>query len=67
MRHLKTERRKFFTVRTYLHPSRGIVRTLAMACEPNVIHVGGNFGVGGQVDAAPKAKLVNRSKRRARR
>jgi hypothetical protein len=68
MRLCSTDRREKLIVRTYLHPIRGLVRTLAMACEPNVIHVGGpNFGAGERIATSPAEKPIKSKRRRAGR
>jgi hypothetical protein len=67
MRLLNTDRRENLTVRIYLHPTRGVVRTLAMVYEPNVIHVGGpNFGSGERVRADGRVKQSKRKPHRKR-
>jgi hypothetical protein len=59
MRLLKIDRRPNLAVWTYLHPTRGIIRTIVGTHEPNVTHVGGpRFGAG---EVVPKRCVRSRN------
>jgi hypothetical protein len=64
MRLLKIDRRPNLAVWTYLHPTRGIIRTIVGTHEPNVTHVGGpRFGAGEAERPKPRVRSRNSQQR----